>query len=55
MVKMRCWRTMTQWIDIDVEDDETEMDAMDLAIHCDDCQWDEEILDSGVDIIEEPK
>ena len=53
MITYRVYRQVNYWIDVEVEDNETEMDAMDTAMNMDSDQWDSEVVNEGVEVLED--
>ena len=49
MKTYRVYRQVNYWVDVEVEDNETEDDAMDTAMNMDADQWDSEVFDEGVE------
>ena len=47
MKSYRVFKTVNYWIDVEVEDDQTDIDAMDAAMEIDQCDWDSEVIDDG--------
>jgi hypothetical protein len=47
MKSYRVFKTVNYWVDVEVEDDQTEDQAMDAAMDIDQCNWDSEIVDEG--------
>jgi hypothetical protein len=47
MQTYRVFKTVNYWVDVEVEDDQTEDEAMDAAMDIDQCNWDSEIVDEG--------
>lgn len=48
MKEVRVFKTVQYWVDVEIEDDETEEDALDKAMNIDECDWDSEVTDSGI-------
>jgi hypothetical protein len=47
MKSYRVFKTVTYWVDVEVEDDQDSDEAADLAMDIDQCDWDSEVIDEG--------
>jgi hypothetical protein len=47
MKTIRVYKIVHHWIDVELEDNQPEFDAFDLAMDQDECNWDSEIQDEG--------
>jgi len=48
MKEVRVFKTVQYWIDVEIEDDQDESAALDIAMDIDQCDWDSEIIDEGI-------
>jgi hypothetical protein len=48
MKEVRVFKTIQYWVDVEIEDDQDETDAMDLAMDIDQSNWCSEVVDEGV-------
>jgi hypothetical protein len=48
MKTIRVYKVVRHWIDVEIEDNQPEFDAFDLAMDQDECNWDSEIVDEGL-------
>jgi hypothetical protein len=47
MKSYRVFKTISYWVDVEVEDDQTDIDAMDAAMEIGFEDWESEVTDDG--------
>ena len=48
MKEVRVYKTIQYWVDVEIDDNATDVDALDAAMEIDMVDWEFEITDEGV-------